>query len=275
MLKNNYHTHMKYCGHADGDVADYVKSAIKLGIKELGMTDHAPEPDGAMTEEEILDNKSYRYMKKDMVRLYLNQIREQQMLNLDKITILSGFETEYIEGYIDHYKWLRSKVDYLNLGIHFFKDLDGHLKNSYKCIDYKNVMEYAKNVVKGIETGLFNVVVHPDLYMFRYKDEHGNRTFDENAKKAAKMILEAAIKNNVYVEVNCNAISWADMNDESSWPYPNKDFWMFAKEYKDLKIIVGADAHKPERLGTENIAKAYEFINEIGLKIEDKMEIVK
>ena len=44
---------------------------------------------------------------------------------------------------------------------------------------------------------------------------------------------------------------------------------------KDLKIIVGADAHKPERLGTENIAKAYEFIKELGLKIEDKMEIIK
>ena len=28
MLKNNYHTHMKYCNHADGMVIDYVKEAV-------------------------------------------------------------------------------------------------------------------------------------------------------------------------------------------------------------------------------------------------------
>ena len=89
------------------------------------------------------------------------------------------------------------------------------------------------------------------------------------------MILDAAVKNNIYVEVNCNAVSWADINDDSTWPYPNKDFWKLAKEYKNLKILVGADAHKPERLGTPNIARIYEFVDELGLKIEDKMEILK
>lgn len=278
MLKNNYHTHMKYCGHAEGDVKDYVNKAIELGFDELGMTDHAPEPDGGMTPEELLDNKSYRYMKKDMIICYLNQIREQQILNQDKIKIYSGFETEYIEECPEHYKWLKSQVDYLNLGMHFFKSKNGHKINSYYGIDYTNVLEYADNIVKGVETNLFNCIVHPDLYMYNYKDKNGNKTFDENAKKAAKIIIETAIKHNVYVEINCNGITFPkcnSMDDVDSWPYPNKDFWMLAKDYKDLKIIVGADAHIPAKLGTDNIKYIYKFIKDLGLKVEDRMEILK
>ena len=36
MLKANYHTHTYLCGHAVGDVDDYVNEAIRLGFKELG-----------------------------------------------------------------------------------------------------------------------------------------------------------------------------------------------------------------------------------------------
>ena len=275
MLKNNYHTHMKYCNHAKGDVKEYIEKAIELGFSELGMSDHAPTPDGALTPEELFDNKAYRYMTKNMIILYLNQIREQQTLNQDKIKIYSGFETEYIEGYIDHYKWLKSQVDYLNLGMHFFKDKSGKIKNSYRNIDYTNVLDYASSIVKGIETGLYKCAVHPDLYMYNYKDKSGNKTFDDNAKLAAKMILDAAVKNNIYVEINCNGIGWDPkwLDNEKLWPYPNRDFWEFAKEYKNLKILIGADAHDPERLGSKNIEKVFDFAKSIGLKIEEKMVI--
>ena len=36
MNKNNYHTHTTRCFHAIGKDEEYVKAAIKAGIKELG-----------------------------------------------------------------------------------------------------------------------------------------------------------------------------------------------------------------------------------------------
>lgn len=39
-LVTNYHTHTKRCGHAYGEDEDFVLSAIKYGIKELGFSDH-------------------------------------------------------------------------------------------------------------------------------------------------------------------------------------------------------------------------------------------
>lgn len=42
LLKANYHTHTKRCGHAGGTDREYVEKAIEDGIKVLGFSDHAP-----------------------------------------------------------------------------------------------------------------------------------------------------------------------------------------------------------------------------------------
>ena len=42
MMKNNYHTHHYLCGHAIGNVEDYVLVAIKEGFNEIGISDHGP-----------------------------------------------------------------------------------------------------------------------------------------------------------------------------------------------------------------------------------------
>ena len=124
MLKNNYHTHMKYCNHADGMVIDYVKEAVMLGFLELGMSDHAPVLESLMSKEEYLNNYGYDTMKLSDVEDYLNQIEECQR-KFPNIKIYSGFETEYLEEQKDFYLSLRKRVDYFNLGIHFFRDKNG------------------------------------------------------------------------------------------------------------------------------------------------------
>ena len=43
-MKANYHTHSKYCGHASGEVEEYVKVAIERGIETLGFSCHVPYP---------------------------------------------------------------------------------------------------------------------------------------------------------------------------------------------------------------------------------------
>ena len=47
MLKTNWHTHTKRCGHAKGTDEEYVLEAIAAGVKSLGFSDHAcyKEPD--------------------------------------------------------------------------------------------------------------------------------------------------------------------------------------------------------------------------------------
>ncbi|MBQ3459486.1 MAG: hypothetical protein IJH14_02320 [Solobacterium sp.] len=44
MIRTNWHTHTKRCGHAVGEDEEYVLAAIQGGLKTLGFSDHAAYP---------------------------------------------------------------------------------------------------------------------------------------------------------------------------------------------------------------------------------------
>lgn len=273
---NNYHTHTKYCNHAEGTVEDYVKSAIECGIGELGMSDHAPIPRDFMSEEEYLVNCCDENMSNEIAIKYINEIEECKEKYKDQIKIYSGFETEFVLNHLDFYQDLRNKVDYLNVGIHFFS-LGDKIIDTYHDVNYKNVDYYLYSCIEAMKSGLFNTLVHPDLFMYNYYSANGKyRDFDADARRVTKAICEAAIKYNVYLEVNANGIRNSirkGYTNESEWLYPCVEFWKVAKEYKELKIIIGADAHSPKFFFSEYIELAKDFCKRLNLNILEKMEI--
>ena len=42
MITIDYHTHHYRCGHAQGNIEDYIKAALNKGLTEIGISDHAP-----------------------------------------------------------------------------------------------------------------------------------------------------------------------------------------------------------------------------------------
>ena len=273
MIKNNYHTHCKYCHHAQGEVEDYVIHAIKHNFEELGMSDHAPVIDNLCE----LYGDEYAYfasnMEHDKIDIYLKDIELCKEKYKDQIKIYSGFETEFLPKGIARYKKLRNKVDYLILGVHYFEHENRVVTTYSDEVNPTTLKSYADACVVGLESGLFNCLAHPDLFMMKYKNINGERKFDETAIKESRKIIEACIKNNCYIELNSNGLrGFASNSPKENWNYPYYEFWEIAKEYKDLKIIIGADAHNPINLTNENVQRVINFANEIGLKIEDKME---
>lgn len=68
------------------------------------------------------------------------------------------------------------------------------------------------------------------------------------------MLIESAIKNNMYLEINCNGLhNSRKYGSSDKWLYPLDEFWNIAKEYKDLKVIIGCDAHDPENLYNDDV----------------------
>lgn len=254
MLKSNYHTHTKLCNHAVGMCEDYIKKAIELGFKEIGMSDHAPVPREFMSEEDYEINWVFRNMTlEDYYEKYLPNLDEAINTYGDQIKIYRGLETEFIEGHEEFYLGLKANLDYLNLGIHYFES-NGRQLNSYDAIDYKTIYDYANTAIKGMNTGIFKCLVHPDLFFFQYKDENGEHKFDKHCEKVSKMLIESAIKNNMYIEINCNGLhNSRKYGSSDKWLYPLDEFWNIAKEYKDLKVIIGCDAHDPENLYNDDV----------------------
>lgn len=272
MIHTNYHSHLVYCKHAAGHTEDYIKVAIEHKFEELGISDHAPLLPCFMSSKEFERfGRYYNTMTLDTaLRDYLPEVLAAKTKYKGKIKILAAFEIEYFSTSDFFVRYLRKRVDYLNLGVYMFEYKDCIL-NSYIDVNPETIYYYLDACIKGMRTGLFNTLVHPDLYMYAYKDKNGKRTFDSHCEYVAKKIIEAAIENDVYLELNANGIN--NSRNSPVWLYPCKEFWQIARDYPKLKIIIGADAHSPEALVCDCIEQAEEFANKLGLKISDIMEI--
>ena len=272
MLKANYHTHTYLCGHAVGDVKDYVNEAIRLGFKEIGISDHAHTPESFMSEEDYDRNVLRQIMTDDdFENIYKPAVlKEKENKN---IKVFLGLETEYIPEHHDYFAKLREKVDYLILGMHFFNH-SNKTYSSYDDINYENLKIYTDTAIKAMSTGLYSIFAHPDLFMYSYESKKGFRVFDETCEECSKKIIEAAIKYDVYLEVNANGIknTFRDFPDYTNYLYPREEFWEIVKCSK-AKIVIGADAHSPEALGNDIVEKAIEFANKLNLNISDFVKL--
>lgn len=261
-LKYCYHTHTSRCSHAYGEDEEYVLEAIKKGMKVIGFTDHIflpnhPQP-GIRGDYSLLED-------------YLTSINNLKEKYKDQIEILIGFEAEYFEQYLPYYKSLldEGKINYLIQGQHNYIE-NNELKWYFSHKDNHEIIElYVSHIIKGMETGLFSYVAHPDLFV------SGITIWDEFAESVSRKICEASVKYNVPLEFNLGGTRFPY---ESLYPgrkslrYPCREFWLIAKDYP-IKIFIGADAHKPHQVNDEKeLAVAFEFINEIGMEIIDDIK---
>lgn len=266
----NYHTHLELCGHAVGMTNDYAMVAIEAGITELGISDHGPIPRSWMSDSEYTVCCLQKQMDFDVFKnVYLKDIENAQEKYKDKISIYKGVEIEYIEGHDEYYENLRTYLDYMILGQHYI-NLNGTYFSTYSSFDKEKAIRYTDTVCSALDTGLFKIIAHPDLYMYSYTSVNGNLyEFDEVCEACARRIISSAIKNNVYLEFNCGGVGRGlkkQYDGSLEYLYPKRRFWEIVKEYKDAKIIVGCDAHKPERLKYDVINETLDYFQKFGLK---------
>ncbi|MGM9971926.1 MAG: PHP domain-containing protein [Anaeroplasmataceae bacterium] len=253
-LKTNYHTHTVLCGHATGSINDIINAAIEYGYKELGFSEHAPLPMHLFNEYDSKRLYAYENMSMDTFHKdYLNVLKKES--ERKDISIKIGLESEYIEGEEEFYKELRSNVEYMILGVHFFM-YKGKLIDTYAEINKDTMYAYANNIEKALSTGLFDYLAHPDLFLYN------DIEFDSDAIKVSNMIIDSCIRHNVILEINCNG----------KGKYPRREFYELVKN-KPVKVMIGVDAHDPLRLKGVHIEDSINLSNMLGIKIVDKLEV--
>lgn len=247
----NYHTHHSLCRHAVGNTEDYVKEAIKKGLEELGMSDHAPfewtNDQIRMNDQEFLG--------------YLDEFYQAKATYGHQISLKIGLEAEYYPFQEKKYAYWLDKLDYLILGQHYIyynNDLN-HLYSAFALNTKEKILEYGKIVVKALHTGYFKILAHPDVFL------EGYREFDETAEVVTRMICEAAAKTNTLLEYNGNGYRKARVQTSVGIRrvYPRTKFFKIAEEY-DCKIILSSDAHIPEQLVDESMVTAERDFNQLG-----------
>lgn len=254
-MYSNYHTHTFRCGHASGTEEEYIKNAIAGGIKIMGFSDHLPF---------LFENNQQDPWRVPVSQAedYISTLKELREKYNDKLQLHIGFEMEYLEGYFDSmYDYAkRLGAEYLILGQHYcrYEGFDNRLHASSEDHTEADMVSYTELVIKGIKTGVFSYIAHPDI--MRYQTD--NAIY----KREVTRLCKAAKEYDIPLEINFLGIF------EDRW-YPNGDFWQIAGEVGN-KVIFGFDAHTPERaFDSQSLIKAKEIVKKYDLILVDEINL--
>ena len=253
----NYHNHTYLCKHAKGKPIDYVKQAVLHNYSEIGISDHGP----------LVPGWGLRMNEDQFYNLYLPQINESITQYGEKIHIYKGLEIEYLENYHHYYEKLIKDLDYLVLGQHVCY-YQGKIHDIYRSMNDETLESYKELTVKGMASGYFKILAHPDVFMYMHNK------WNQKALEISKDIIEAAIKYQVYLELNVNGIRRGQIlneNNEITYIYPRLEFWNLVSQYPHALTIIGEDNHDPAFTNDGACTLARDLATRLGLNPETKL----
>jgi histidinol-phosphatase (PHP family) len=262
----DYHIHTPFCGHAIGMPDAYIRQAAKIGLKELGFSDHAPmvhKPMPGVTMS-LEDLPKYNAL--------IEQVRESYA---SQISIKIGLEADFLPGYesktksiIDSYPY-----DYIIGSVHFIDDWafdDPACREYWNKYDVNEVYrKYYALLRQSAKTGFYQIIGHCDL-----PKKFGARpTIDltDEIKATAKVFKDTGVA----VEINT-----AGLRKPIGEMYPSRHCLKIYCE-AGVPLIFGSDAHNPEDVGRDfedavNLAKFVgytEYLTFKNRKIEEKIKL--
>ncbi len=251
----DYHTHNRRCGHALGEIEDYVKMAINKNLTEIGISDHFPL-------EAIIDDPQLTEIIKRAsmgVKEFPNYIKEVKRLKenyKNKIGILISTELNFatpgraltkqkkiLEPFMDD-------VDYLLGSIHDIKWHESPViimdprEGSDALKEYgmeKITLEYINKLIKMVDTDYFDVIAHFDNYRVLFRPNKPN--YSQNTWQKLLDLLDKIKNKGMAVEINTSGT----LKGISS-QFPSDKI---IKEIiqRDIPVLLGSDAHTPKYIG--------------------------
>ncbi|MDD5716589.1 MAG: histidinol-phosphatase HisJ family protein [Sulfuricurvum sp.] len=228
-MKVDLHNHTVLCNHATGTVEEYVEAAIACKTEFFGFSDHAP----------MNYDPQYR-MRLDQMDLYESWIKEAHEKYHSEITVLLGYEIDFLPGYMDE-SVLSRACDYRIGSVHFIDDWGFDNPEFIGRYDGVNIDEMYRRYFALIETmaqsGNFDIVGHLDLLkVFKFLPTCDIRKLAERALKAIK-------KSNMCIEINV-----AGYRKPIGEAYPSSLLLQQMAEM-EIPITFGSDAHCVEQVG--------------------------
>ncbi|MDE1920702.1 MAG: histidinol-phosphatase HisJ family protein [Candidatus Omnitrophica bacterium] len=242
--------HTPLCGHAIGEPEEYVKQAVKMGLKEIGFSDHAPMvhkpmPGITMTMDEL---PKYNAMIEDVRKRLSGSINIKIALESD---FLPGYEAK-TKAIINSYPY-----DYIIGSVHFIDDWafdDPSTREYWKVHDVNEVYrKYYALLRKSAQTGFFQIIGHCDL-----PKKFGARpTIDltDEINATAKVFKETGVA----VEINT-----AGLRKPVAEMYPAPGCLKIYRE-AGVPLTFGSDAHDPRDVGRD-FDKALDLAQSVGYK---------
>jgi histidinol-phosphatase (PHP family) len=247
-LPADYHRHTPLCRHAVGEPTDYAAQAVRLGLPEIGFSEHSPMPRDDFDDWRMLLDELDVYVEK------VNQARRDH----PDLSIKLALEVDYLPGHEDWIRDLagRQRWDYLIGAVHYVSD-SWDLDNPKKISEWEGRdpfqvwSAYFERLTLAAASGLFDIIAHADLckkFCF-YPAQDCTPLFTG--------FLKTAREKGVAMELNT-----AGLRKDCKEIYPSPQIVRLAWDL-GVPITFASDAHAPGEVGM-NFADAVELARTAG-----------
>jgi histidinol-phosphatase (PHP family) len=234
----DYHVHERHSGDASAGIIDYVALAERLGIIEIAFTTHlitiGPDVEISILPQDIPE--------------YINQIEKAQKGT--NVRLLTGLEVDFFPEDERNIERILGEhdLDFVLGSTHYVNGVDiGHPARVEEFFSNRplseGVNEYYRVWRQAVESGLFDVMAHPDywkkfVHLFRNPpmwSEFGDEVYSA---------LDSLKKHHVGIEVNTSGVRHG-----VGGFYPMQEFLIAAKAAGVNTVTIGSDSHVADTLG--------------------------
>ncbi|MED5016632.1 histidinol-phosphatase [Paenibacillus chibensis] len=240
-MKFDLHTHHFRCGHADGNIRDYVEAGIAAGLHVIGISDHTPY----FGEKEDQAFPRIAMGKSELVH-YVDEVLQLKQEYEGKIDVLLGIESDYFPEHMPLYRSILSEYpfDYIIGSVHSVRGVSIFNKNRWKGLSKKEHIEvkedYYRLIQDSARSGMFQILGHIDAMKGNYppfSDIPATAVLDET--------LQIIAQCGVAIEINTSGKTKLS----GGW-YPSDAILERACHF-GVDVTFGSDAHKPARVADE------------------------
>ena len=228
--------HTPLCRHAEGEPTEYAAQAARIGLTEIGFSEHAPMPGDDFDDWRMLEQE---------LDLYIQKI-DQAAAENPTVTVRKSLEIDFVPGYEDWARDLakRHNWDYLIGSVHYIGEKwsfdHPDKRDSWKGRDVDAAWaEYFETLTRSAALGLFDIIGHCDLIKL-----FGHRpSVDSSAMW--RPFLDEVKRQDAAIEINTNGL-----NKPCSEMFPAPELLELAAE-TGVGLTFGSDSHRPSRVGEQ------------------------
>lgn len=229
------HTHHYRCGHAQGNLEDYIRKAVDLKLKIIGLSDHAP-----LFAAEVDEAAPGAHMRKSAFAEYIAEANYLKEKYAAQVEVLVGVEADFIPGTEAVYAHALAahRLDYVLGSVHYF---DGyHVYDPARWRTNPDVGEvyrqYFRRVQGAAASGLFDVLAHIDAV--KGLGHKPKEDLDDIIDETVQVIKDSGVA----VEINTSGIRKV----EEAFPSPH---FIHKLQQAGVPLTYGSDAHSVDEVG--------------------------
>ena len=242
------HMHTPLCKHAVGEPEEYAQVALERNLKGMIVTCHNPLPDRFSHPVR---------MSPDQFDEYLMMVDRARRAYSGEVDVRLGMECDFFPGFED---FLQEQI--ASQPFHYILGSVHPQIKEYKEAYWRDdatafFKQYYKHLAEAAKTGLFDCLSHPDIVKNVAPSQWILDDVMIQVMEEVCSTLDVVAKTGMAMELNTSGVnkSISEMN-------PGVPILKRMHEC-NIPIVVGADAHKPERVG-DGYLDAYDILESVG-----------